>query len=70
MSTKARYATLERAGIHDFRWHDLQHTWASRQVQQGAPLHVLQELGGWESPELVRRYAHLTAGIWPRTRIA
>ena len=22
---------------------------------------VLQELGGWESPEMVRRYAHLSA---------
>jgi hypothetical protein len=25
------------------------------------PLHALQELGGWESAEMVRRYAHLTA---------
>lgn len=23
------------------------------------PLHVLQELGGWESVEMVRHYAHL-----------
>jgi integrase len=61
VSTKAWYAALERAGIHDFRWHDLRHTWASWHVQQGTPLHVLQELGGWESPEMVRRYAHLTA---------
>jgi hypothetical protein len=30
-------------------------------VQQGTPLHVMQELGGWESPEMVRRYAHFTA---------
>jgi hypothetical protein len=30
-------------------------------VQNGTPLHVLQELGGWESPEMVRRYAHLSA---------
>lgn len=25
------------------------------------PLYALQELGGWESPEMVRRYAHLSA---------
>jgi len=30
-------------------------------VQQGTPLFALQELGGWESPEMVRRYAHLNA---------
>jgi len=61
VSTKAWYAALERAGITDFRWHDLRHTWASWHVQQGTPLYALQELGGWESPEMVRRYAHLSA---------
>ena len=61
VSTKAWYQALKRAGIADFRWHDLRHTWASWHVQQGTPLHVLQELGGWESAEMVRRYAHLTA---------
>src|SRR5882762_111727 len=61
VSTKAWYAALERAGIEDFRWHDLRHTWASWHVQQGTPLHVLQELGGWESAEMVRRDAHLSA---------
>ena len=62
LSTKAWYAALERAGIEDFRWHDLRHTWASWHVQNGTPLFALQELGGWESPEMVRRYAHLGAG--------
>ena len=61
VSTKAWYAALERAGITDFRWHDLRHTWASWHVQQGTPLHALQELGGWESVEMVRRYAHFSS---------
>ncbi len=61
VSTKAWYAALERAGIEDFRWHDLRHTWASWHVQNGTPLYVLQELGRWESAEMVRRYAHLAA---------
>jgi len=61
VSTKAWYAALQRAGIADFRWHDLRHTWASWHVQNGTPLFALQELGGWESPEMVRRYAHLAA---------
>ena len=61
VSTKAWYAALERAGIVDFRWHDLRHVWATWHVQNGTPLFALQELGGWESPEMVRRYAHLAA---------
>lgn len=61
VSTKTWYAALERAGIEDFRWHDLRHTWASWHVQSGTPLFALQEMGGWESPEMVRRYAHLAA---------
>ncbi len=61
VSTKAWYQALKRAGIEDFRWHDLRHTWASWHVQSGTPLHALQELGGWESAEMVRPYAHLSA---------
>jgi integrase len=61
VSTKAWYGGLERAGIENFRWHDLRHTWASWHVQSGTPLYALQEMGGWESPDMVRRYAHLAA---------
>lgn len=61
VSTKAWYGALERAGIVDFRWHDLRHTWASWHVQGGTPLFALQELGGWESALMVRKYAHLAA---------
>ena len=60
VNTKAWKKALERAGIKDFRWHDLRHTWASWHVQAGTPLHVLQELGAWESVEMVRKYAHLS----------
>ena len=51
---------LVRAGIKDFRWHDLRHTWASWHVQNGTPLHVLKELGGWADLTMVLRYAHLS----------
>ncbi|AUQ40629.1 hypothetical protein NJ56_00925 [Yersinia ruckeri] len=50
---------LKRAGIDNFRFHDLRHTWASWLVQAGVPLTVLREMGGWESIEMVQRYAHL-----------
>ncbi|KTD21510.1 Prophage integrase [Legionella londiniensis] len=52
---------LKRAGINDFRWHDLRHTWASWHVQNGTPLHELQQLGGWSNYEMVLRYAHLSS---------
>jgi|TARA_B100000315_G_scaffold107802_1_gene98916 integrase len=52
-------AALERAGIEDFRWHDLRHTWASWHVQCGTDLYTLKELGGWEEISMVMRYAHL-----------
>lgn len=61
VSTKAWYAALKKAGIANFRWHNLRHAWGSWHVQQGTPLHALQELGGWESAETVRRYAHYAA---------
>ena len=60
INTKAWKHALKRAGIENFRWHDLRHTWASWLAQQGTPMNVLQELGGWESEEMVRRYAHLS----------
>ena len=44
---------LERAGISDFRWHDLRHTWASWHVQNGTSLHELQQLGGWSEYDTV-----------------
>lgn len=62
VNTKAWKQALKRAGIKDFRWHDLRHTWASWHVQSGTPLQVLQELGGWSCYEMVLRYAHLSAG--------
>jgi len=60
-SNKAWKKALLRAGIHNFKWHDLRHTWASWHVQSGTSLQELQQLGGWASFEMVLRYAHLSS---------
>jgi integrase len=60
VATRAWRRAVQRAKIAPgFRWHDLRHTWASWHAQDGTPLNVLQELGGWASSEMVQRYAHL-----------
>ena len=60
-NNKAWCKALVRAGINDFRWHDLRHTWASNHVMAGTPLNVLKELGGWSDLSIVMRYAHLSS---------
>lgn len=59
---RTRFAITWRSSIPlmtDFRFHDLRYTWASWLIQSGVPPSVLWEMGGWESIEMVRRYAHL-----------
>ena len=50
---------LKEAGLVDVRWHDLRHTWASLLRQAGISLADLQEMGGWQSAVMVKRYAHI-----------
>ena len=47
------------AGIKNFRWHDLRHTFASRLRMKGAPLEDIADLLGHKSLTMTRRYAHL-----------
>lgn len=61
ISNRAWKNGLKQAGITNFKWHDLRHTWASWLIQQGTPIAVLKEMGGWESLEMVQRYAHLSS---------
>ena len=49
---------LEKAGIENFRWHDLRHTFATRLIHAGVDLYVVQRLGRWRSISMVMRYAH------------
>jgi integrase len=51
---------VKRAGLAPFRFHDLRHTFASRLAMQGANDRTLMALGGWKSPAMLSRYAHLS----------
>jgi len=59
VNTKAWRNALIRAGIADFRWHDLRHTFATWHREAGTPTHELQRLGGWKTQSMVERYAHV-----------
>jgi integrase len=51
---------VARAGIRDFRFHDLRHCCASYLAQAGKPLNVIAEVLGHRKLDMTRRYAHLT----------
>jgi integrase len=56
---KAWRRAVRAAGLGDFHFHDLRHTFASWAVQRGATLPELKDLLGHSSLAMVMRYAHL-----------
>ncbi len=51
---------LKRAGIMDFRFHDLRHSCASYLAMNGASLAEIAEVLGHKTLQMVKRYAHLS----------
>jgi len=59
--TKPFKRALDLAGIKDFRFHDLRHTFASHYVMNGGDLLSLREILGHSNLKMVERYSHLAS---------
>ena len=51
---------LRRAGIEDFRFHDLRYTSCSHLTMRGAPIQAVQDHAGHSSIKMTMRYSHLS----------
>lgn len=56
---KGFHSACRRAGIDQFRVHDLRHTCASWMVQEGVSMMEVRDVLGHSSIEMTERYAHL-----------
>lgn len=52
---------VRKAGISDFTFHDLRHTFASRLVMSGVELPTVKELMGHKDIKMTLRYTHLSS---------
>lgn len=57
---KAFQNAVLKAGLKDFKFHDLRHTAASHMAMNGATQGELMEVLGHRSPTMTRRYAHFS----------
>jgi site-specific recombinase XerD len=52
------YIAIRKAGIEDFKFHDLRHTFATRLAQRGVDLYKICKLLGHRDIKTTQRYAH------------
>lgn len=60
MVTIAFRRACQRAGIADFRFHDLRHQAASWLTIKGMNQRTIEAFYGWKDPRTARRYQHLS----------
>ncbi len=59
-ATHALKRAMAKAGVKNFRWHDLRHTFCSRLAMAGCSLVTIQALAGHKQITVTQRYAHLS----------
>jgi hypothetical protein len=59
---------VKKAGIEDFRFHDLRHTAASLLASGGCDIITLKNVLGHKSIEMTQRYAHFMPDQHEKTR--
>jgi len=53
-------SAVKKAGIEDFRFHDLRHTFGSHLIMQGVDVKTVQQVLGHKDIKMTMRYSHLS----------
>jgi integrase len=51
---------VKKAGLEDFRFHDLRHCGATHLIESGWSTMELMQQGGWNSQQMAKRYSNIS----------